>query len=95
MLPNIAESGIKHQTSNQIKSCYPVIVVIIHCIKLVFVLLQVERDIMIWNNKKFVNKPMFVKSKEDSLIAKHRRWFSQFYSENSPKLKFQKDSLDW
>lgn len=57
--------------------------------------IQVERDIMIWNNKKFVNKPMFVKSKEDSLIAKHRRWFSQFYSENSPKLKFQKDSLDW
>ncbi|XP_061165164.1 cholesterol 7-desaturase nvd-like [Saccostrea echinata] len=57
--------------------------------------IQLERDIMIWNNKRYERKPMFVKSKEDSLVAKHRRWYSQFYSENSPRLKFQKESLDW
>lgn len=56
---------------------------------------QLERDIMIWNNKRYERKPLFVKSKEDSQVAKHRRWFSQFYSENSPRLKFQKDTLEW
>ncbi|KAK3605912.1 hypothetical protein CHS0354_017817, partial [Potamilus streckersoni] len=57
--------------------------------------IQVERDAMIWNNKKYVGKPLFVKSKEDSLISRHRRWYSQFYSENSPTLKFQKETMDW
>lgn len=57
--------------------------------------LQVERDVMIWNNKQYEVRPLFVKSKEDSLISRHRRWYSQFYSENSPRLKFQKDSLEW
>lgn len=57
--------------------------------------LQVERDVMIWNNKQYEGKPLFVKSKEDSLISRHRRWYSQFYSENSPRLHFQKDSMDW
>lgn len=50
---------------------------------------------MIWNNKRYEKKPLFVKSKEDSQVAKHRRWFSQFYSENSPRLKFQRDTLEW
>ncbi|KAL8574978.1 hypothetical protein ACOMHN_064509 [Nucella lapillus] len=57
--------------------------------------LQVERDVMIWNNKQYEGRPMFVKSKEDSLISRHRRWYSQFYSENSPRLHFQKDSMEW
>lgn len=57
--------------------------------------IQLERDIMIWNNKRYEKKPLFVKSKEDSQVAKHRRWFSQFYSENSPRLKFQRDTLEW
>ncbi|KAK3087691.1 hypothetical protein FSP39_009231 [Pinctada imbricata] len=56
---------------------------------------QLERDIMIWNNKRWQGKPMFVRSKEDALISRHRRWYSQFYSENSPRLSFQKESLDW
>ncbi|KAJ8300919.1 hypothetical protein KUTeg_022438, partial [Tegillarca granosa] len=56
--------------------------------------LNVERDVMIWNNKRYEAKPFFVKSKEDSLINKHRRWYSQFYSEHSPRLNFQKDTLD-
>mgnify|MGYP000526581888 CR=1 FL=1 len=50
---------------------------------------------MIWNNKKYEAKPVFAKSPEDSLIARHRRWYGQFYSENSPKLRFQKDTLEW
>ncbi|KAG8141882.1 hypothetical protein E2320_006542 [Naja naja] len=54
---------------------------------------QFERDIMIWNNKRFLSKPLLVK--EDGAILKHRRWFSQFYSENSRKLNAQKGQLDW
>ncbi|KAL4004999.1 plastin-3 [Sarotherodon galilaeus] len=55
--------------------------------------IQFERDVMIWNNKKYVSKPLLVK--EDSAIQKHRRWFSQFYSENSPRLQYQRDKLDF
>uniref|UniRef100_A0A3Q0SWV9 cholesterol 7-desaturase n=1 Tax=Amphilophus citrinellus TaxID=61819 RepID=A0A3Q0SWV9_AMPCI len=55
--------------------------------------IQFERDVMIWNNKKYVSKPLLVK--EDSAIQKHRRWFGQFYSENSPRLQYQRDTLDF
>ncbi|XP_028317975.1 cholesterol 7-desaturase [Gouania willdenowi] len=55
--------------------------------------IQFERDVMIWNNKKYISKPLLVK--EDCAVQKHRRWFSQFYSENSPRLRFQHDSLDF
>ncbi len=34
--------------------------------------LQVERDVMVWNNKMYRAKPMLVA--EDTLIAQHRRW---------------------
>ncbi|XP_068191331.1 cholesterol 7-desaturase nvd isoform X1 [Antennarius striatus] len=54
---------------------------------------QFERDVMIWNNKRYVSRPLIVK--EDSAIQKHRRWFSQFYSENSPRLEYQQDGLDF
>ncbi|XP_067825558.1 cholesterol 7-desaturase nvd [Heptranchias perlo] len=55
--------------------------------------IQFERDIMIWNNKKYISKPLLVK--EDSAIARHRRWYAQFYSENSPRFPIQQDGLDW
>ncbi|XP_026153866.1 cholesterol 7-desaturase [Mastacembelus armatus] len=55
--------------------------------------IQFERDVMIWNNKKYISKPLLVT--EDSAIHKHRRWFSQFYSENSPLLQYHRDSLDF
>ncbi|XP_066466996.1 cholesterol 7-desaturase nvd-like [Tiliqua scincoides] len=55
--------------------------------------IQFERDIMVWNNKRFAAKPLLVK--EDGPIQKHRRWFSQFYSENSPRLTSHKKTLDW
>ena len=51
---------------------------------------------MIWVNKRYVSRPVFVKSKEDSLVARHRRWYSQFYSEHSPRLDVDKIMLfDW
>lgn len=55
---------------------------------------QVDRDVMIWNNKQYRGNPVLVK--EDELIAKHRRWYKQFYSENSPSYQdAQRDNLDW
>ncbi|KAJ9597610.1 hypothetical protein L9F63_011516, partial [Diploptera punctata] len=44
---------------------------------------MVERDIMVWNHKKYIEKPLLVK--EDQSIRRHRRWYNQFYSENSPQ----------
>ncbi|XP_072096173.1 cholesterol 7-desaturase nvd [Mobula birostris] len=55
--------------------------------------IQFERDIMIWNNKKYVSKPLLVK--EDSAIVRHRHWYAQFYMQNSPRFSAQKDGLDW
>ncbi|XP_061589460.1 cholesterol 7-desaturase nvd [Cololabis saira] len=55
--------------------------------------IQFERDVMIWNYKKYNSKPVL--TKEDSAIRKHRRWYSQFYSENSPRLQYQRDTLDF
>lgn len=55
--------------------------------------IQFERDIMIWNNKQYLSKPLLVK--EDSAIQRHRRWYSQFYSARSVKFTGQKNGLDW
>ncbi|XP_053138678.1 cholesterol 7-desaturase nvd-like [Hemicordylus capensis] len=55
--------------------------------------IQFERDVMIWNNKQYVSKPLLVK--EDGAIQRHRRWYSQFYSENSVKFGSQQKTLDW
>ncbi|CAL8121666.1 unnamed protein product [Orchesella dallaii] len=46
---------------------------------------QISRDIRIWNRKTFINRPIL--TKEDKLIKSFRRWYSQFYSENSPKFQ--------
>nr|F7J188.1 RecName: Full=Cholesterol 7-desaturase nvd; AltName: Full=Neverland; Short=Nvd_Hp; Flags: Precursor [Hemicentrotus pulcherrimus]BAK39963.1 Neverland [Hemicentrotus pulcherrimus] len=54
---------------------------------------QFERDIMVWNYKTYQRKPLLVF--EDRLISKHRRWYSQFFSENSPKFEDMKKTLDW
>jgi len=52
---------------------------------------------MIWNNKRYVSRPLYVKSKEDSLVQRHRRWYSQFYSEHSSRLGSTSSDvkLDW
>uniref|UniRef100_T1J9H4 cholesterol 7-desaturase n=1 Tax=Strigamia maritima TaxID=126957 RepID=T1J9H4_STRMM len=52
-----------------------------------------ERDVMIWNSKKYISNPILVK--EDRLLARHRRWFAQFYTENSPRLLGVKETLKW
>ncbi|KAL3320115.1 hypothetical protein Ciccas_001206 [Cichlidogyrus casuarinus] len=63
--------------------------------------IQVERDILIWNNKCYVKAPVVVKSPEDALLLSHRKWYSQFYSENSPTLESTRKnpvsplSTDW
>ncbi|XP_038060487.1 cholesterol 7-desaturase-like [Patiria miniata] len=54
---------------------------------------QIWGDLPVWANKKYVRNPPFVK--EDHLIAKHRRFFAQFYSENSPKYDPKEESMDW
>lgn len=54
---------------------------------------QIERDIMIWNHKTYIEKPLLVK--EDQSIRRYRHWFSQFYSENSPLFSFQQENTDW
>jgi len=55
--------------------------------------IMIERDIMIWNHKRYESKPLLVK--EDQLVAKHRRWYAQFYSEHSPRFGQRKDTLEW
>ncbi len=47
--------------------------------------IQVERDIPIWNFKSFQARPPY--SKLDSNIPKFRKWYSQFYSEDSIELE--------
>lgn len=55
--------------------------------------IQFERDVMIWNNKTYMPRPLLVK--EDSAIVRHRRWYSQFYTDNSPRFPAPNHSLDW
>jgi cholesterol 7-dehydrogenase len=64
--------------------------------KLMMILMTslLEQDVPIWNNKTYRMNPTLVKS--DGPIMQFRRWYSQFYSENSPTLKSLSDrSLDW
>lgn len=55
--------------------------------------IMVARDVMVWNHKKYIKNPLLVK--EDQTIQQHRRWYSQFYSENSPQFSFRQDKMDW
>ncbi|KAG8184615.1 hypothetical protein JTE90_022666 [Oedothorax gibbosus] len=56
--------------------------------------IMLERDIAVWNNKMFLRTPVLVR--EDKLIARYRRWYSQFYSQNSPTLQSERErTLDW
>lgn len=52
---------------------------------------QFERDVVIWNHKKYLDKPLL--TKEEHTIVKHRRWYNQFYSQNSPRA--DKNTLTW
>ncbi len=47
-----------------------------------------------WNSKTYIDRP--IADKGDKLILKHRRWYSQFYSENSKSLRqINEESLEW
>lgn len=53
-----------------------------------------KRDVMVWNKKKFVDKPVIVN--EEANIKKYRQWFKQFYTENSPTYEScLNNSLEW
>nr|XP_032528311.1 cholesterol 7-desaturase-like [Danaus plexippus plexippus] len=55
---------------------------------------QFQRDVAIWNSKRYVNSPTYVKS--DKTIRAFRTWFSQFYSKNSIPLRdAMQNPLDW
>ena len=42
-----------------------------------------ERDVTVWNSKRYVAKPLA--GCEDKLLLRHRRWYSQFYPKSSDK----------
>ncbi|KAJ2941910.1 hypothetical protein O0L34_g10724 [Tuta absoluta] len=55
---------------------------------------QFERDVAIWNSKRYVSAPAYVRT--DKTIRAFRNWFSQFYSENSVSFKdANSTTLDW
>jgi cholesterol 7-dehydrogenase len=53
----------------------------------------VARDVMIWNNKQFINNPLL--PKEDKQIKMFRNWFGQFYTENSKTFASVSENLEW
>lgn len=54
---------------------------------------QIKRDILIWTSKTYLAKPVYSATKEDTIIARHRRWYSQFYSEHSLRYNQIEDTV--
>ncbi|CAH2064644.1 unnamed protein product, partial [Iphiclides podalirius] len=55
---------------------------------------QLKRDVAIWNSKRYVHSPTYVKT--DRTIRAFRSWFMQFYSEKSiPLRQAMQNPLDW
>jgi len=54
---------------------------------------QFTRDVAIWNNKTFINKPIIVKG--DGNINGFRRWYSKFYPEATDKTNATTQDLNW
>lgn len=55
--------------------------------------IQIERDLRLWNLKKYLKSPMLVK--EEKELKEARNWFQQFYSPNSKTYEEAKSNLDW
>ncbi|KYN37693.1 3-chlorobenzoate-3,4-dioxygenase oxygenase subunit [Trachymyrmex septentrionalis] len=55
--------------------------------------LMFERDIKIWNYKRYERQPILVR--EDRAIQAYRRWYSQFYSDHSPTYETAMKDLQW
>jgi len=56
---------------------------------------QFNRDVVIWNNKTYINKPIIVKN--DGNILGFRRWYAKFYPPESPEKEkiTGKQDLSW
>ncbi|XP_026465024.1 cholesterol 7-desaturase-like [Ctenocephalides felis] len=53
-----------------------------------------ERDIAIWNHKKYMNNPHFLR--EEKSIKRYRTWYQQFYSDQSKTFReATEETLDW
>jgi cholesterol 7-dehydrogenase len=52
---------------------------------------QFSRDVVIWNNKSYVHKPMIVKN--DGPIMAFRRWYSKFYPPIESAATNEKDKI--
>lgn len=52
-----------------------------------------ERDVAVWNHKRFEQRPLLVR--EDRSILAYRRWYAQFYSPHSPTYQSATRSLQW
>lgn len=52
-----------------------------------------ERDVAVWNHKRFEQRPLLVR--EDRSILAYRRWYAQFYSPHSPTYQSATQSLQW
>lgn len=50
-------------------------------------------DVIIWENKSYSFKPLVIR--EDGPMSKVRRWFSQFYNEDSVRVNDNLNSLTW
>lgn len=55
--------------------------------------LMFERDVEIWHHKQFQRQPILVR--EDRTIVAYRRWYSQFYSAQSPTYQNAMKNLQW
>lgn len=55
--------------------------------------LMFERDVAVWNHKRFEQRPLLVR--EDRSILAYRRWYAQFYSPHSPTYQSATQSLQW
>lgn len=56
-------------------------------------LINLFRDKKIWDTKKFVKTPIWVK--EEKSIKDARTWFSRFYSPNSKTFKEARNTMNW
>lgn len=55
--------------------------------------LMFERDVAIWNHKRYERQPTLVR--EDRTILAYRRWYAQFYTANSPSYQTAAKDLEW
>lgn len=52
-----------------------------------------EQDRTVWQNRLFTNKPFLVRG--DGPFTQYRKWFDQFYSENSVRVAQERTALSW